>query len=45
MPDAVTIRVIFNRETGMPRDIEINEERKRRILEGPARAKRCESAA
>lgn len=47
MPDAVTIRVVFNRETGMPRDVEVNEERKRRVLGGTisSRAKRCESAA
>lgn len=33
-PDALTVRIEFDRETGMPRTVECQEERKRRIL-GP----------
>ena len=47
MPDAIVIRVELDRETGMPRTVDCQEQRKRRILGGtiPSRAKRCESAA
>lgn len=31
-PDALTVRIEFDRETGMPRTVECQEERKRRIL-------------
>jgi hypothetical protein len=46
VPDAVTIRVEFDRETGLPRAVECQEERKRRILGGAvASRKRCGTAA
>ncbi len=48
MPDAIVIRVEMDRETGMPRTVDCQEERKRRVLNGgtiASRAKRCETAA
>jgi hypothetical protein len=38
-PDAITIRVEFDRESGMPRVVDCQEERRRRIL-GPCTRKR-----
>lgn len=35
MPEAVTIRIEFDRETGMPRTVDYQEERRRRVL-GPS---------
>lgn len=37
VPEAVVVRVEFDRVTGMPRTVECHEERKRRIA-GPIRA-------
>lgn len=34
MPDAIVIRVELDRETGMPRSVHCEEERKRRVLGG-----------
>lgn len=34
VPDAITVRVEFDRETGMPRTVDCQEERRRRLL-GP----------
>lgn len=41
MPDAVTIRVEFDHSTGMPRVVDCQEERRRRILgsDGSVRAR------
>lgn len=47
MPDAVTIRVEIDRQTGMPRTVDCQEERSRRILGGTVARdpKRCGAAA
>ena len=47
MPDVVTIRIELDRSTGMPRGVDLREERSRRILGGAVGrdAKRCGSAA
>lgn len=45
MPDAVVIRVELDRQTRMPRAVECQEERARRILGGAvATGKRCSTA-
>jgi hypothetical protein len=45
-PDAITIRVEFDRATGLPRIVDCQEERRRRIMGGTTVArKRCESEA
>lgn len=42
VPDAITVRVEFDRDSGMPRVVDCQEERRRRIL-GPSGSKpaRC----
>lgn len=46
VPDALVIRVEFDRRTGMPRKVEYHEERQRLILGGAvASSKRCGTAA
>jgi len=46
MPDAITVRVELDRQTGLPRAVECQEERGRRVLGGAvASSKRCGSAA
>lgn len=39
MPEKLMVRIEFDRETGMPRNVEVDESRRRRILGGavPAR--------
>lgn len=42
VPDAITVRVEFDRETGMPRIVDCQEERRRRILgPGGSNPSRC----
>jgi hypothetical protein len=46
MPDRIVLVLEMDRETGMPRAVECQEERKRRVLGGAVGArKRCETAA
>ena len=46
MPDAIVLRIEFDRQTGLPRAVECQEERTRRILGGAvAQSKRCGTAA